>query len=604
MSVDLLYELQQETRRLFIAGSALAAGDLRLSKLSPSLRKLGESAPVFKRLADSVDELLAANREESSAKLLELGTLLSAVLYTQGKTETSGESEPIPGSRNGLKTDVSYRKLQPFIEALTSKGQGRLEQLHASYEDGSFLDLRALPAVCAALDDSYSEIPEFVQEKLIPAFGFDAVSVLRSQFNLQGGKGDGRRLLLMHRQLQGDLSDLIAEAATNGSPEVKIAAISILGQYPDQEFLLLDLSLEKRKEVRTAAYFSLAKLGTEAAIQRLYEAVTSKDREIAVEPVRRNGSAELLGRIVKHGEEALERFIVEEGKEKNEAAEQIRIVILSLEGSGDRMAAESYPFLHKLLTTHAYLIQETERTQEAAAELLLDLERAEANQFLIELGDRGKGPFLRYAFQAAYKRFSPADLYHRYSPLMNSAKSQASKELLRAISGIAGSQSNEDEERGGAGSIPEAVWDPRWVHLFIRLNQTELVCLFAQKADREITHYLESKLQNANLNSYDAQQILLAMFRIRYKEAPELFLTLLEKSSSRSIYYLNWQLERLVASLPKASVPRLRASTEKLAYESVRNQINAIIDELENKPDTVQEENGRSLWGWIKNKMS
>ena len=46
-----LYDLQQELNRLFIAGSKFAKNDPRLQKHVPILKKLGEKAPVFNKLA-------------------------------------------------------------------------------------------------------------------------------------------------------------------------------------------------------------------------------------------------------------------------------------------------------------------------------------------------------------------------------------------------------------------------------------------------------------------------------------------------------------------------------------------------------------------------
>ncbi|MCM3628450.1 hypothetical protein M3194_13875 [Paenibacillus glycanilyticus] len=604
MSVEILSNLQQESRRLFIAGSAMAAGDLRLTKLLPSIQKLGESSPVFKRLAGAVEELLGANREESAVKLLELSTLLSAILYTQGKTETEGEAIRVQGSGIGLKTESTYRKLHPFIEALTTKGQGRLEQIRTSFEDGSFLDLRALPAVCSALDDSYAEIPDFVQNNLIPAFGEAAVPVLRNQLNLQGGKGDGRRLLLLHQQLRSSMIELVTEAAVGGAPEIKIAAITILGEYPEQESLLLELSLERRKEVRSAAYFSLAKLGTSAAEQRLYEAAVSKDREIAVEPIQQCASSVLLSRLIVFGGEALQRYSAQEGTARTESVEQIATVIRCLEGSGSQTAQEAYSFIRTLLTTKGFLVQETENVQESAAELLLELDWEEADHFAIELSDNYKGPFIRYGFRAAFKLLSPENVYNRFVDVLGNGKSRAAKQLLMAIKELAEAQSRSEEEYEGYGAVQERQWDSRWIQQFIRLEQTELVSLFAQRPDREITDYLTAKLQAARLNDWNVLEILLTLFRIRYKDAPERFMDILEKGSVRNMYYLSWQHARLLAYMPKAYAERLRAFAEKVTYESVRNEVVAIIEAVEQKPDELNEESGRSVWRWIKSKMS
>ena len=50
-----LYDLQQELNRLFIAGSKFAKNDPRLQKHIPILKKLGEKAPVFNKLAQEVE---------------------------------------------------------------------------------------------------------------------------------------------------------------------------------------------------------------------------------------------------------------------------------------------------------------------------------------------------------------------------------------------------------------------------------------------------------------------------------------------------------------------------------------------------------------------
>lgn len=43
MSTALLQELHQEIRRLYIAGSGLAAGDFRLKRLLPQFQQLGNA---------------------------------------------------------------------------------------------------------------------------------------------------------------------------------------------------------------------------------------------------------------------------------------------------------------------------------------------------------------------------------------------------------------------------------------------------------------------------------------------------------------------------------------------------------------------------------
>lgn len=601
MSVDLLLDLQVEVRRLFIAGSSLAEGDIRISKLLPSLRKAGEAAPVFKRLADSAEGLVQAPRAESASKLLELATLLGAVLHTQGKTDITGETEPVIGTGLELPTNMTFRRLHPLLEALTTKGSGRLEQIRQAYEERSFLDLRALPALCRALDDVYSEIPEFIQRNMLPEFGQAAVPVLRSQLDLQGGKGDARRLQLLHR-LQGEAAlELVEAAGTSGAPEPKIAAIEVLSLYAGQEPFLLEQSREKKKEVREAAYYALARMASAECQDRLFEAVASKDAELVINPIRKCPAMELHKRIVAHADEQLNRYLASDGKEKEAALLQLHMNLRCLDGRGHELAEEAFSFLGRLLSTDEFMTSGAEAVQETAAELLLELNSEAADRFAIGFHSAYKGKFIGYSFRAAFRQLTPAELYDRYADAIK-GRSASAKLLQQAIQQLAHDQlAVGGNERAAA--VPEAAWDPRWVKALAAQDLTDLVCVFAHKNDRDITAYLASKLKDGSrANDYRTQHVLLTLFRIGYADAPELFMGLLENKTSRSFYYIDWRMKQLFASMPKSFAPRLRAFAEALAYESVKNELLEIIGALEALPDDQAGESGRGVWAWIKNK--
>jgi len=602
MSVELLLNLQQEVRRLFVAGSALAEGDLRLSKLVPSLRKIGEAAPVFGRLADAAEGLLSAPRADSSAKLLELSTLLSAILHTQGKTDVQGHPQPIESAELQLHTDLTYRKLYPLLTALTTKGQGRLEQLRQSYEDRTFLDLRVIPAICDALDDVYAEIPEFVQEKMIPEIGQAAVPVLHNGLNLQGGKGDARRLKLLY-QLQGEsVLELVKEAGESGSFELKVAAIELLGDYPDQEDFLLEQSAEKRREVRQAAYFALARLSTPKAIDRLLEASKSKGGEQVIDAIRACDELTLHKRIIIEADQELSRCLELEGKERVTAIGQLYTYIRCLEGHGNQLAAEALPLLKRLLHTEAFIQSDTEAVQETAADLLLELNSEAADAFGIELHTRYKRKFISYSFRAAYRRLSPSELYDRYAQDFK-GRSASAKSLQNALHSIIREYVYQQEDRIYV--VPSDAWDSRWVHVFVEQDLTELVCSFALQADHDITSYLISKLkERAKFNDYETIVALSTLFRLGDKNAPEQLMDMLRRQNGRYFYYLDERFQRLIALLPKSYAPELRIIAEGLAYESVKEQMIELVDALEAAPDDAASERGSGVWEWIKNKMS
>jgi len=128
MSIPVLVEVYDETRRLAIAGSVVAPGDFRVKKLIPPLEKMGERAPVFMKVAQAAQAVVDSNEKTASAALLELTTLVNAILYTQGETGITGEWQPIETTDlGGFETQAGARVLKPLMEALSTTGSGRLE---------------------------------------------------------------------------------------------------------------------------------------------------------------------------------------------------------------------------------------------------------------------------------------------------------------------------------------------------------------------------------------------------------------------------------------------------------------------------------------------
>ncbi|NOU69004.1 hypothetical protein GC096_33840 [Paenibacillus sp. LMG 31461] len=404
MSIDILFELQHEVRRLFIAGSGMAAGDLRLQKMLPQLNKLGESAPVFKRIAQSVSQVLETGTSHSAEKLLELGTLLNSVLYTQGKTESPDVLTPVAAidSTCTPPTSIPYRKVYPLIEALTQKGQGRMEQLRLGHEEQLFHDLRVIPAAVTALEDSYAEIPDFLQNKVIPALGAAAIPALKQQFKLDGGKGDARRLELLHRLLPVADIELVLLAAKDGSTEVRSTAIELLSDFPEQEAFILEQVDDKKKEIRRAALFALSRLGTAEAIARLYQALNSKDQDIAIEPIQLCQANELTRSIVDHATTMINH--INNRTNVVESKQQLMADIRSLHG---KRVPEVAALLELMLTSPSFIVPETEALQEAAANLLLELDLPEANQFAVSLHVAYNRKFIAYSFRAALRILPP-----------------------------------------------------------------------------------------------------------------------------------------------------------------------------------------------------
>ncbi|PZD97462.1 hypothetical protein DNH61_02390 [Paenibacillus sambharensis] len=584
MSMEMLYDLHQDVRRLFIAGSAVSGGDVRIKRQLPKLEQLGESAPVFKRVAEAASRVGEGTAEQMADALLELAVLLHAILYTQGQTDAAGTLEPFEvytaASDTTAAPPVPYRRLKPVIDALTERGPGRLEAVKQGYEDNIFTDIRTyLPAV-TALEDPYSEIADYMTNVVLPSMGANVLPILHAQLNLQGGQADARKLTVIHR-LTGQASHaLIAKALTEGAAPVKLAAIAAAAGSPDLEELLYEISYDRKKEIRAAALLALAKNGSDRAAERLFEALQGKDAEIAVEPLRRCDHPDTGQRLVETASEL--RDMVTGGKPDNAAIERMTAAVNAMEGKREPAVEE---FLISLLQDQTFTVKETEPVQECAAGLLLEMDTAAAYEVLNGL--RNRINMLDYAFRAALQFLPREAVYDHYHGYLAKKQSAEGKTLLRAchdivIPVIRAMRSYTIEE--DYGQLPQHGWDSRWVQLFVKLDEAELVCSVAERLDEHVIDYLLAKLHKPRTRISDQMIIVSTLFRLGHRDASELLLYVLEQASPQQFYYVTEELRALILQLPGTAADRLRAAAERFTYTSVKEEIQDLADKLALKP--------------------
>ena len=269
-----LYDLQQELNRLFIAGSKFAKNDPRLQKYIPILKKLGEKAPVFNKLAQEVEALLQAESQQSAEKLLSVSTLLYSVLYTQGVTiqaeATKALQEPNVSIAD-VNTTYSYLQLKPVLQALTQSNSGRLEVLKDAFERGIFKDSRTFGYLSYALADKYTELADYVLQTIIPTCGQAMLPFLLSDFRLEDKTENVRRLRLLYQLKYAEMDSLTDKIFGESLPNLQAEAISIIAEKKDTqtEDFIMSLTSDKNKLVREASYKALAILGTQRSIDKL-----------------------------------------------------------------------------------------------------------------------------------------------------------------------------------------------------------------------------------------------------------------------------------------------------------------------------------------------
>ncbi|MCZ8520377.1 MULTISPECIES: hypothetical protein [Paenibacillus] len=590
MSIQVLSELHGEVRRLFIAGSGLARGDLRLRAMQAQLEKLGGSAPIFAKLSEGVQALLDADAEEAAGRLLELGTLLHAVLYTQGRTEAAGELIETPAEHPTGETPVPYRKLKPLIDALTERGPGRLEVVQSAYQEGMFGDIRThLPAV-DALGDTYTEIADFIQTKVIPSIGERAEPLLLQRLDLEGGRAEARKLHCIHGIRGAADPSLYLRALAEGAPELRIAAVTILGGYPEQEDVVLEASQSRRKDLREAALLALSRLATVQAADRLLEELTSaKDPELAVEPIRKCAEPGLTARVISYAEELLGQFR-EESKPEETLVERMAAAISCL---SVKQGEEVRQFLQKLLDTPGFMVKETEESQEEAALALLEQGGPATLGFVEGLHRKWSGLHLSYSVLAALRTLSPGELYDRFSPYLQYGSSPKRMQLLHTIRQHSAHLDDPAIRTGEAAGT--YTWDPRWLPLFIANDDEELVCRFAPDApDPEVTSYILAKLQADQGKRVNYPALLLSTLkRMRHEEAPEALIRVLEqrleqRAGSSAWWYIEHDLLRLVQELPASYAGRIEGLAGLATNEGVRRSLVEAAQALQNKGQDLQ----------------
>ncbi|MDR0757100.1 MAG: HEAT repeat domain-containing protein [Tannerella sp.] len=281
-----LYDLQKEINRLFIAGSKFAKNDPRLQKQAAIFAKLGEKSPVFKKVAEGIENLVNAESLDSSTKLLEISTLLYSILYTQGETvdteQKETELEPVLSLKD-VNTNKSYLALKPLIEILTLQKVGRMLDMEKIFENGQFNDFRIYHLFDTALADNYTGFAEYIETTVIPAIGKPMIPFVINRFSFEGKPEDVRRFRILHKLGFQGIFEMADKVLTGeSSVALQVEAVKVLGvkvATSENEELLIKFTGDKLKAIRLAAYEALANLNTETAQRILVELFISGKRK-------------------------------------------------------------------------------------------------------------------------------------------------------------------------------------------------------------------------------------------------------------------------------------------------------------------------------------
>lgn len=596
MSIAVLVQVHDEVRRLAIAGSAVASGDFRLKKLISPLEQSGVKAPVFARVAQAAQAVVESNERTASAALLDLATLTSAILYTQGETGITGDLCALETTDlGGRDTQTSARVLKPLLDALSSTGSGRLELVRDAVERGAFRDLRLVKPALNALDDPYPEIADLIAQKVLPMFGKAIVPNLRSTIDLKARGGHVHRLRLLHKLDPEGSQDIVRRALDEGSKEIRVVAIECLGTTGSDLGHLLEHAKAKAKDVRAAALRALSNAAASAveAVAAVKKAIEGSDVELIVDHVKKSTLPEIRDFVLAQADRQLAcTLATKDPKEQGPAITRLQHLVRSLDGRTDANAEgyllrcfEAVPVLAKMKSTPS-----GQDFNELLAHVMARGTPA-TRQRLVAAHKTLTGGMLPPALDAARQTMTPADFYKEFNAMLSglARKKGAEHERAEALAGVLASGHDwqyhrhwiepEDDDANKNATCPEL--DPRWLDAAVDVGTVELICHLARPGHTKTNKFLAEKL--AGTKPHEQHLILETMVRIGHPGAADAIIDSLKKQAKASHYgYYGYWYGRMITDLPKAEAPKFEALLPTLPDKMV-DQLIESVEALKNK---------------------
>jgi hypothetical protein len=604
MSIAILTQVADEVRRLAIAGSVVAPGDFRLKKLAPALEKAGEKAPVFAKVAQGVNKVIESNEQTSAESLLELSSLVNAILYTQGETGIAGTLAEIPTTNLGnQQTQTSARILKPLLEALSTTGSGRMEVIKDAHERNVFKDLRLIKPVLQGLDDPYPEIADFLVKSVLPLYGTAIVPELRAKFDQKGRAGHCRRLQLMHQLDPVGTRPLVQEALEQGSKEMRVTAIECLGDSPEDLAFLLEQAKAKAKDVRAAALRALAKLDAGDAGTLLQSVLKSGELELVVQSIRRSPNPQLRTLVLEETKAQLAQTLAAKPEKDKEKAKKeagarharLNLLLECLRGHDD--AAISAFLLDAFETRDKLATLAGEPSGKDVAEKMVQLMAQGSDQTRRALAARHadlSADDLRQAFFAARYSLSAAEVYDTFAPYLRvkvdpkkKGRDAAASKFAAVLDGLQQHWSwyrygdvLDEEEFKNLKSL-----DPRWLDLAVEQEHLSLVMALARPGHATVNGLLSRtfvEVLGKSKDLHDIAPVLQTMIRVEHPDATQAMLQTIEKHAKTSHHWGFYWISRLIPQLPKSAVGELEQLLPKLP-EKVIDQLLDYVTQLKNR---------------------
>jgi hypothetical protein len=280
MPKETLKLLEQDVKRLLMAGGSLAAGDGDLLKRQTSLTALAPKVPVLAKVAEQVGKVLSANPKQASIELLNLSSVLMQLRAAQAAGNASDDKLKDIEKVEPMETPIAPAQIDLIWKAFQGEAKNRSTIIEDAIEKKNIRDLRLLRPWIDLLDDS--QWADEVVEKVLPELGKAAIAPLHKAFTLPGKSGDCYRLQGLVKLEGKGAEPLVMKALEKGSVELKETAIEELGALNPKELLARAPGFLKEKAagIRRATIAAVAKHPSDQALDILIEALSDGERVV------------------------------------------------------------------------------------------------------------------------------------------------------------------------------------------------------------------------------------------------------------------------------------------------------------------------------------
>lgn len=453
MNLQALYDLKERLEYAAIAGTGLMQEDFRLRRAVEALAPLAGVNPVFGKISTAAKALLNAPQEERSKCLLDVLSLVDAVVYTQGTSNISGS---LVSAEPGIGTyvEVPYGELQPLLIALSGSGSGRTSLIQGCFAEHPeyFSDFRVLPCVVKALGDNYGELADFIATILVKQ-GASIIPLLKNGFDPAGKMEMTRRVRLIAKLAGECENDWFVSILPDCKKDVREAVIQALSLCKDNGQLLLDLCQSERGKLKEAALRSLAVMEDPACIDFLRKEIQKKPDNVGF--LKGVGSMVAADLAADAMQKKLEVFL-----EENKLYDQSELEVLTkltgiIAGKYSPRVAQLWHWVAERMEKFAEIVPDknvrncdcsvAEHLQKTFLQTILWNSQPEMIELAKSLAAENREWFLCCGFLADMAVISAHQLYEKYAPLIirngilnRESKSERNEriQIMRGLSAI------------------------------------------------------------------------------------------------------------------------------------------------------------------------